>query len=75
MKRVARPVDADAGRSSLGGSGGLASAGPTASSIPEEYPFRLNTYTAPPTYDITIEQFEEYAYSRLQCMSFPRPCP
>ena len=39
----------------------------TDSRVPVEYPFRLNTYVSPPTYDITVEQFEEYAFARLQC--------
>lgn len=36
--------------------------------IPLAYPHRLNTYTRAPDYDVTIEQFEEYAYARLQGM-------
>lgn len=37
---------------------------------PSAYPFRLNTYSHAPDYDLPIEQFEEFAYARLQCMSF-----
>lgn len=35
--------------------------------VPDEYPFRLNTYLIPPHYDITVEKFEEFAFARLQC--------
>ena len=34
--------------------------------IAKEYPFRINTYEKPPDYDVSIEQFEEYAHARLQ---------
>lgn len=48
-------------------SGGLASAWMDGEhSIPPAYPHRLNTYVCAPDYDVTIEQFEEYAYARLQ---------
>jgi hypothetical protein len=70
MKRVTKTgeisVASDIGRNSLGG---LTSA---ITAIPEDYPFRLNTYAIPPNYDITVEQFEEYSYARLQCTS---KCP
>jgi DNA primase large subunit len=31
-----------------------------------EYPHRLNFYTVPPTVDITLEQFEQWAIDRLR---------
>lgn len=67
MKRITNSgevaVATDVGR---GGIGELVSAiAPI--KVPEAYPLRLNTYTAPPSYDITVEQFEEYAFARLQC--------
>lgn len=67
MKRVTKSGEHVAVGSLAGsdaaGAGALAAA---FHSIPEKYPFRLNTYTVPPSYDITIEQFEECAYARLQ---------
>jgi DNA primase large subunit len=44
------------------------------------YDHRLNFYTVPPTADITLEQFEQWAIDRLrglQCPCFPNPstCP
>lgn len=32
----------------------------------QEYNHRLNFYTLPPTLDITLEEFEEWAISRLK---------
>lgn len=73
MKRITKKgevaVAAEAGRSnnSNGSSlGGLAASTLGKSEVPDEYPFRLNPYLTPPNYDITIEQFEEYAFARLQ---------
>jgi DNA primase large subunit len=31
-----------------------------------QYPHRLNFYTVPPTADITLEQFEQWAIDRLR---------
>jgi hypothetical protein len=31
-----------------------------------DYPYRLNFYTDPPTADITLEQFEQWAIDRLR---------
>ena len=31
-----------------------------------EYPHRLNFYSTPPTADITLEQFEQWAIDRLR---------
>lgn len=65
MKRITRAgevkVASDSARSNLGG---LVTS--ESSTIPENYPFPLNTFTIPPNYDITVEQFEEYAFARLQ---------
>jgi len=33
-----------------------------------QYPHRLNFYTVPPTADITLEQFEQWAIDRLRGM-------
>lgn len=33
---------------------------------PIDYPHRLNTFIKPPDYEISIEQFEEFAFARLQ---------
>lgn len=33
-----------------------------------DYPHRLNFYSTPPTADITIEQFEQWAIDRLRSM-------
>lgn len=38
----------------------------------QTYPHRLNFYTLPPTADITLEQFEQWAIDRLRGLS---PCP
>jgi hypothetical protein len=47
-----------------------------------EYPHRLNFYSTPPTADITLEQFEQWAIDRLrgayrqqQTPSQPNACP
>lgn len=32
----------------------------------QNYPHRLNFYTIPPTADISLEEFEEYALDRLK---------
>lgn len=32
----------------------------------EKYPYRLNFYKIPPTGDITVEQFEQWAIDRLR---------
>jgi DNA primase large subunit len=34
-----------------------------------EYPHRLNFYAEPPTADITLEQFEQWAIDRLRGIS------
>lgn len=34
-----------------------------------QYPHRLNFYSTPPTADITLEQFEQWAIDRLRSMS------
>lgn len=79
MKRITKKgevaVAADAGRisnASVLPLGGLVANDLVKSGVPEEYPFRLNPYLVPPNYDMTIEQFEEYAFARLQ--SSPPPC-
>ncbi len=46
--------------------GGALVAPVDALNVPLEYPHRINTYAQPPTYDISIEQFEGYALARLQ---------
>jgi DNA primase large subunit len=33
------------------------------------YPYRLNFYAIPPTADITLEQFEQWAIDRLRGMT------
>src|ERR1043165_5985726 len=33
------------------------------------YPYRLNLYTVPPTADITLEQFEQWAIDRLRVLA------
>ena len=38
-----------------------------------EYSHRLNFYTVPPTADITLEQFEQWAIDRLRGMVFIAP--
>lgn len=37
----------------------------------EQYPHRLNFYATPPTADITLEQFEQWAIDRLRGVSPP----
>lgn len=37
----------------------------------QTYPHRLNFYTLPPTADITLEQFEQWAIDRLRGLSPP----
>lgn len=37
------------------------------------YPHRLNFYILPPTADITLEQFEQWAIDRLRGLSPPIP--
>jgi DNA primase large subunit len=34
----------------------------------QEYPYRLNFYDLPPTAEITLEQFEQWAIDRLKGM-------
>jgi DNA primase large subunit len=34
----------------------------------QEYPHRLNFYETPPTAEITLEQFEQWAIDRLKSM-------
>jgi hypothetical protein len=34
-----------------------------------QYPYRLNYYATPPTADITLEQFEQWAIDRLRSMA------
>lgn len=38
-----------------------------------QYPHRLNFYSTPPTADITLEQFEQWAIDRLRS-TCPIPC-
>lgn len=38
----------------------------------QDYPFRLNLYDTPPTAEITLEQFEQWAIDRLKSMSHQR---
>lgn len=43
-----------------------------------DYPHRLNFYLTPPTADITLEQFEQWAIDRLRSAyhpSIPSPTP
>lgn len=37
---------------------------------PQEYPYRLNLYGRPPTAEITLEQFEQWAIDRLRSNQF-----
>ena len=37
----------------------------------QEYPHRLNLYETPPTSDITLEQFEQWAIDRLRSTCLP----
>lgn len=39
-----------------------------------EYPFRLNFYQIPPTAEITLEQFEQWAIDRLRSEARTIPC-
>ena len=32
------------------------------------YPYRLNWYSVPPPYELTLDQFETYALDRLQIL-------
>lgn len=34
----------------------------------QDYPYRLNLYDTPPTAEITLEQFEQWAIDRLRSM-------
>lgn len=36
----------------------------------QEYPHRLNLYETPPTADITLEEFEQWAIDRLRSIDF-----
>jgi DNA primase large subunit len=38
---------------------------------PIEYPFRLNFYTTPPTAEVTLEEFEQWAIDRLRGARHP----
>jgi len=38
-----------------------------------QYPTRLNSYSTPPTADITLEQFEQWAIDRLRSAFSPSP--
>lgn len=76
---IAAPVNASGSENAHFSVTGAASGGLTSAwmdgehSIPLAYPYRLNTYACAPDYDVTIEQFEEYAYARLQGMMVPPP--
>ncbi|KAM0302726.1 hypothetical protein HYE67_009661 [Fusarium culmorum] len=39
-----------------------------------DYPYRLNFYTDPPTADITLEQFEQWAIDRLRVLAELEAC-
>ena len=41
---------------------------------PTDYPHRLNFYTIPPTADITLEQFEQWAIDRLRILAELEAC-
>ncbi|KAK3675320.1 DNA primase subunit pri2 [Recurvomyces mirabilis] len=41
---------------------------------PEEYPHRLNFYVVPPSGDIALEQFEEWAIARLKVLAELESC-
>ncbi|KAK4203070.1 eukaryotic and archaeal DNA primase, large subunit-domain-containing protein [Triangularia verruculosa] len=41
---------------------------------PQQYPHRLNFYTTPPTADITLEQFEQWAIDRLRILAELEAC-
>lgn len=40
----------------------------------QDYPFRLNLYDTPPTAEITLEQFEQWAIDRLKSMTILAYC-
>jgi DNA primase large subunit len=40
----------------------------TATFKQQEYPHRMNIYDTPPTAEITLEQFEQWAIDRLKSM-------
>ena len=44
------------------------------SNLPEEYPTRLNFYAVPPTADISLEHFEEWAIARLKVLAELEAC-
>ena len=39
----------------------------------QEYPHRLNLYQIPPTTEITLEEFEQWAIDRLRSITFNKP--
>lgn len=39
----------------------------------QEYPYRLNLYETPPTADITLEEFEQWAIDRLRSINLASP--
>ena len=41
----------------------------TAAYKAQEYPYRLNFYEVPPTAEITLEEFEQWAIDRLKSAS------
>lgn len=41
----------------------------------QEYPHRLNLYDIPPTAEIKLEDFEQWAIDRLRSMPAHRPSP
>ncbi|KAI5816692.1 eukaryotic and archaeal DNA primase, large subunit-domain-containing protein [Pyronema omphalodes] len=41
---------------------------------PIDYPFRLNFYTTPPTAEITLEEFEQWAIDRLRILAEIESC-
>ncbi|KAJ5574496.1 DNA primase large subunit eukaryotic/archaeal [Penicillium hetheringtonii] len=40
----------------------------------QDYPFRLNLYDTPPTAEITLEQFEQWAIDRLKILAEIEAC-
>lgn len=66
MKRVGKI--ANAGFSEVQNVGGLVTTAVTAA-LPPEYLFKISMYEDPPTYEISVEEFEELAISRLECTS------
>ncbi|KZF25140.1 DNA primase large subunit [Xylona heveae TC161] len=46
----------------------------TASYKPQEYPHRLNFYEIPPTAEITLEEFEQWAIDRLRILAELEAC-